>query len=181
MGHPAGLHDRSTNGPNTFTSPINISAVQFRSPGLMQVIIGALAGSGLAPTRLEIEITETVLLHNRDTTLAVLHQLRGARRSDRHGRLRHRLLIADLSSVLSFDKIKIDRSFVKDITESTGSLNIVRAIAALATGYGHDGDSRRRGRKPRNSATKLRPKAVPRCRDSCSAGPLPILEIERLS
>src|ERR1700676_3444200 len=55
---------------------INISAVQFRSPGLMQVIIGALAASGLNPTQLEIEITETVLLHNRDTTLAILHQLR---------------------------------------------------------------------------------------------------------
>jgi diguanylate cyclase (GGDEF)-like protein len=60
--------------PGDASVAINISAVQFRNPGLMQIIVGALATSGLNPTRLEIEITETVLLQNKETTLAVLHQ-----------------------------------------------------------------------------------------------------------
>ena len=102
----------------------------------MQVIVGALAASGLRPTRLEIEITETVLLHDREATLAVLHQLRA---------LGIRIAMDDFGTGYSsltylqsfpFDKIKIDRSFVKDITENAGSLNIVRAVAALANGMG---------------------------------------------
>src|SRR6185503_5196818 len=62
--------------PGELHVAVNISAIQFRNPGLMQVIVSALAASGLTPTRLEIEITESVLLHNKEATLAVLHQLR---------------------------------------------------------------------------------------------------------
>src|SRR5947208_3447806 len=112
---------------------VNISAAQFRSPGRMQVIVGALATSGLHPTRLEIEITETVLLQNKETTLELLHQLRA---------LGVRIAMDDFGTGYSsltylqcfpFDKIKIDRSFVKDITENTCSLKIVRAVASIAT------------------------------------------------
>ncbi|WFU16301.1 EAL domain-containing protein [Bradyrhizobium sp. CB3481] len=115
---------------------VNISAIQFRSPGLMQVIVSALAASGLSPTRLEIEITESVLLHHKETTLALLHQLRA---------LGIRIAMDDFGTGYSsltylqsfpFDKIKIDRSFVKNITENSSSLNIVRAVAALANGMG---------------------------------------------
>jgi diguanylate cyclase (GGDEF)-like protein len=115
---------------------VNISAIQFRSPGLLQVIVGALAASGLAPTRLEIEITESVLLHNKEATLAVLHQLRA---------LGIRIAMDDFGTGYSsltylqsfpFDKIKIDRSFVKNVTDNPSSLNIVRAVAALANGMG---------------------------------------------
>jgi diguanylate cyclase (GGDEF)-like protein len=122
--------------PGDICVAVNISAVQFRSPGLMQVIVGALAASGLQPARLELEITETVLLHNKDATLAVLHQLRA---------LGIRIAMDDFGTGYSsltylqcfpFDKIKIDRSFVKDVTANAGSLNIVRAVAALANGMG---------------------------------------------
>jgi diguanylate cyclase (GGDEF)-like protein len=122
--------------PDDLHVAVNISAIQFRHPGLMQVIVGALAASGLSPTRLEIEITETVLLHNREATLAVLHQLR---------ELGIRIAMDDFGTGYSsltylqsfpFDKIKIDRSFVKNITEDSSSLNIVRAVAALANGMG---------------------------------------------
>ncbi|MDE5456071.1 EAL domain-containing protein [Bradyrhizobium sp. CSA112] len=122
--------------PGDLHVAVNISAMQFRSPGLMQVIISALAASGLAPTRLEIEITETVLLHNKEATLALLHQLRA---------LGIRIAMDDFGTGYSsltylqsfpFDKIKIDRSFVKNITENSSSLNIVRAVAALANGMG---------------------------------------------
>ncbi|MEH2520568.1 diguanylate cyclase (GGDEF)-like protein [Bradyrhizobium sp. AZCC 1610] len=122
--------------PDNLHVAVNISAIQFRSPGLMQVIVSALAASGLAPTRLEIEITESVLLHNKEATLAVLHQLR---------ELGIRIAMDDFGTGYSsltylqsfpFDKIKIDRSFVKNITEDSSSLTIVRAVAALANGMG---------------------------------------------
>jgi diguanylate cyclase (GGDEF)-like protein len=122
--------------PDDILVAVNISAVQFRSPGLMQVILGALAASGLHPTRLEIEITESALLQDKETTLATLHQLRT---------LGVRIAMDDFGTGYSsltylqcfpFDKIKIDRSFVKDITENAGSLNIVRAVAGLANGLG---------------------------------------------
>ena len=122
--------------PGELRVAVNISAAQFRNSGLLPIIVGALSASGLPPTRLEIEITETVLLQNRETTLAVLHQLRA---------LGIRIAMDDFGTGYSsltylqsfpFDKIKIDRSFVRDIDKNTGSLNIVRAVAALANGLG---------------------------------------------
>jgi diguanylate cyclase (GGDEF)-like protein len=122
--------------PEDIHVAVNISAVQFRSPDLMKVIVGALAASSLHPARLELEITETVLLHSKEATLAVLHQLR---------ELGVRIAMDDFGTGYSsltylqcfpFDKIKIDRSFVKDVTENKGSLNIVRAVTALANGMG---------------------------------------------
>src|SRR6266481_5825320 len=115
---------------------VNLSAVQFRSRGLVEVVIGALATSGLRPGRLELEITETVLLADTEATLAVLHQLRG---------LGVRIAMDDFGTGYSslsylqtfpFDRIKIDRSFIKGVAEDIGSLNIVRAVAALAKGIG---------------------------------------------
>ena len=141
--------------PGELRVAVNISAAQFRNSGLLQIIVGALAASGLPPTRLEIEITETVLLQNRETTLAVLHQLRT---------LGIRIAMDDFGTGYSsltylqsfpFDKIKIDRSFVKDIDRRTGSLNIVRAVAALANGLGMTRDRRRR-RDPRAARTDRR-------------------------
>jgi len=122
--------------PEDFHVAVNVSAAQFRSPRLLQVIVEALANSGLHPTRLEIEITESVLLHHKETVLAVLHQLRA---------LGVRIAMDDFGTGYSslsylqsfpFDKIKIDRSFIKDITDNPNSLNIVRAVAALAKGMG---------------------------------------------
>ena len=109
----------------------------------MQVVVSALAASGLAPDRLELEITETVLLQDSEATLATLYQLRA---------LGVRIAMDDFGTGYSslsylqsfpFDKIKIDRSFVKDIAEGVGSLNIVRAVAALAKGLGMANDGGR--------------------------------------
>src|SRR5450432_417863 len=120
--------------PEDLHVAVNISAVQFRNPGLMQVIVGALASSGLSPARLEIEITETVLLKNRETTLVVLHQLRA---------LGIRIAIDDFGTGYSsltylqsfpFDKIKIDRSFIANLDRNPHSAAIVRGILGLAHG-----------------------------------------------
>jgi diguanylate cyclase (GGDEF)-like protein len=157
---------------------VNISAAQFRSPGLMQVIVGALATSGLHPTRLEIEITETVLLHNKEATLAVLHQLRA---------LGIRIAMDDFGTGYSsltylqcfpFDKIKIDRSFVKDITENTGSLNIVRAVAALAKGMGMTATAE--GVETKEQLDKITSEGCAEMQGFLFSRPLPAHEIERL-
>jgi diguanylate cyclase (GGDEF)-like protein len=164
--------------PGDLHVAVNISAVQFRSPGLMQVIVGALAASGLQPTRLEIEITETVLLQNRETTLAILHQLRA---------LGIRIAMDDFGTGYSsltylqcfpFDKIKIDRSFVKDITENTGSLNIVRAVAALANGMGMTATAE--GVETSEQLDKITSEGCTEMQGYLFSRPLPAAEIERL-
>ncbi len=164
--------------PGNLGVAVNISAVQFRSPGLMQVIVGALAASGLDPTRLEIEITETVLLQNREATLAVLHQLRA---------LGVRIAMDDFGTGYSsltylqcfpFDKIKIDRSFVKDITENTGSLNIVRAVAALAHGMGMTATAE--GVETPEQLEKITAEGCTEMQGYLFSRPLPAHEVERL-
>ncbi|MGH6710397.1 MAG: EAL domain-containing protein [Bradyrhizobium sp.] len=164
--------------PDNLHIAINISAVQFRNPGLMQVITGALAASGLQPSRLEIEITETVLLHNKETTLAVLHQLRA---------LGIRIAMDDFGTGYSsltylqsfpFDKIKIDRSFVKDITENSGSLNIVRAVAALANGMGMTATAE--GVETKEQLERIASEGCTEMQGFLFSKPLPAREIERL-
>jgi predicted signal transduction protein with EAL and GGDEF domain len=157
---------------------VNISAVQFRSAGLMQVIVGALAASGLKPTRLEIEITETVLLQDKDATLAILHQLRA---------LGVRIAMDDFGTGYSsltylqcfpFDKIKIDRSFVKDITDNAGSLNIVRAVAAMANGMGMTATAE--GVETTEQLDRITAEGCTEMQGYLFSRPLPEADIERL-
>src|SRR5262249_31262768 len=110
---------------------VNLSPVQFRSRNLVQVVISALAQSGLSPKRLELEITESVFLAETETNLSILHQLRELGVSismDDFG-----TGYSSLSYLRSFpfDKIKIDRSFVKDLARRTDCVAIVRAISGL--------------------------------------------------
>ncbi|MBI5128261.1 MAG: EAL domain-containing protein [Rhodopseudomonas palustris] len=117
--------------PEDIKVAVNLSPVQFRSRNLVQVVISALAQSGLSPRRLELEITESLFLADSEANLATLHQLRslGVRISmDDFG-----TGYSSLSYLRSFpfDKIKIDRSFVKDLIERPDCLAIVRAIAGL--------------------------------------------------
>jgi EAL domain-containing protein (putative c-di-GMP-specific phosphodiesterase class I) len=96
-----------------------------------QVVISALANSGLPPKRLELEITESVFLAETEANLAILHQLRELGVSiamDDFG-----TGYSSLSYLRSFpfDKIKIDRSFVKDLAKRSDCAAIVRAISGL--------------------------------------------------
>jgi len=122
--------------PSGIGVAVNLSAVQFRSPTLVEAVQAALAGSGLAAARLELEITESVLLHDCPGTLAMLHALRA---------LGVRIAMDDFGTGYSslsylhsfpFDKIKIDRMFVRDVLDRASSGAIVRAITGLGASLG---------------------------------------------
>jgi len=122
--------------PTDLRVAVNVSPVQFRTKTLVFAVVSALAASGLRPDLLELEITETVLMANDDATLAALHQLRslGVRISmDDFG-----TGYSSLSYLRSFpfDKIKIDQSFVRDLTERPDSIAIIRAVAGLGLSFG---------------------------------------------
>jgi diguanylate cyclase (GGDEF)-like protein/PAS domain S-box-containing protein len=117
--------------PHHIRLAVNVSPIQLKSQTLALRIAGALAASGLTPSRLEIEITEAVLIHDDETALAILHQLRG---------IGVRIALDDFGTGFSslsylkrfpFDKIKIDRCFVSDI-EVDGSAAIVQAVVNIA-------------------------------------------------
>jgi diguanylate cyclase (GGDEF)-like protein len=122
--------------PDDIKISINLSPNQLRDADLCQRVITALAISGLAPERLQLEITETVLLANTPATMATFNRLRA---------MGIRIAIDDFGAGYSslsylhnfrFDNIKIDRSFVKDVTHNIASRSIVRAIAVITKGLG---------------------------------------------
>ena len=115
---------------------INLSPVQFRNKSLVSTVIAAIAAARLAPDRLELEITEAVLLQSTADTIATLHQLR---------RLGVRIAMDDFGTGYSslsylrsfpFDKIKIDRSFIRDLTLREDSIAIIRAVSRLGSDLG---------------------------------------------
>lgn len=122
--------------PDEVRVAVNLSPLQFRIGNLLSVVMDALKTSGLSPKRLELEITETVLLDKSDQVLATLHALRalGVRISmDDFG-----TGYSSLSYLRSFpfDKIKIDRSFVQDLDSNHDGQAIMRSIISLGMGLG---------------------------------------------
>jgi predicted signal transduction protein with EAL and GGDEF domain len=114
------------------TVAVNVSAVQMRGDDLLRQVVSALAATGLDPHRLELEITETVLMQDQEACLALLHQLRG---------LGVRIALDDFGTGYSslnylrafpFDKIKIDRCFIADLGQGGESGTIVEAVLDLA-------------------------------------------------
>ena len=122
--------------PDDVKVAVNLSPVQFQNGVLSATVISALAASGLKPSQLELEITESVLLDRSDRNVATLEQLRelGVRISlDDFG-----TGFSSLSYLRSFpfDKIKIDRSFISSLVEDPRSQTIVTAIAGLGLSFG---------------------------------------------
>jgi diguanylate cyclase (GGDEF)-like protein len=122
--------------PDPIKVAVNLSPVQFRNRGLVTTVTLALAAARLAPHRLELEITEAVLLQDDEVTVNMLHQLRA---------LGVRIAMDDFGTGYSslsylrsfpFDKIKIDRSFIKDIDRNRDSAVIIKAIASLGGSLG---------------------------------------------
>ena len=123
-------------GPCRLRSPSTCRRSSSRAIALTEIIVSALASAGLPPQRLEVEITEGVLLSDSQRTLATLHQLRelGVRVSmDDFG-----TGYSSLSYLRSFpfDKIKIDRSFVRDMAHDPEGDAIIRAISGLGRSLG---------------------------------------------
>ncbi len=123
--------------PEHFRVSVNLSAAQFKGPGLVQTVVRALAASGLDPNRLELEITESVMLQDSETALAMLSQLRD---------LGVRIALDDFGTGYSslsylrkfpFGRIKIDRGFVSELSEAReDSLAIVRSVIRLGNSLG---------------------------------------------
>lgn len=121
--------------PDDLRIAVNVSAIQFQQPGLEQSVLSALAAAGLAPHRLELEITESVLVQDAEAVIACLHRLKS---------FGVRIALDDFGTGYSslsylrrfpFDKLKIDRSFVKDI-DNLSTAAIVNAIVNLGIALG---------------------------------------------
>ncbi len=122
--------------PDDLTVAVNLSPVQFRSKSLTLDVVAALGASGLPARRLELEITEAVMLQETETTLDTLSQLKA---------LGARISMDDFGTGYSslsylrkfpFDKIKIDQTFIRDLASRPESLAIVRAVAGLGSTLG---------------------------------------------
>ncbi len=121
---------------NNLRVAINLSPVQFRSTGLISVVVRALSASGLPPKRLELEITESVVLRNSAQNMFILGRLR---------ELGARIALDDFGTGYSglgylrafqFDKIKIDQSFIREMLGRPESCAIVRAAIGLGGSLG---------------------------------------------
>ena len=122
--------------PKHVTVAVNVSPAQFKSRNLVPTVISALATSGLSAGRLELEITEMVLMQENEGAIAILHQLRD---------LGIRIAMDDFGTGYSslgylrsfpFDRIKIDQSFIRDLPGKEDSLAIVRAVVGLSSSLG---------------------------------------------
>jgi diguanylate cyclase (GGDEF)-like protein len=122
--------------PDDIQIAVNLSPAQFRHRAVVLDVVAALGASGLPACRLEVEITETVLLQNTESTVGILDELHN---------LGVRISMDDFGTGYSslaylqkfpFDKIKIDRSFVKDLSERPQSIAIIRAVTAMSIGLG---------------------------------------------
>jgi diguanylate cyclase (GGDEF)-like protein len=123
----------ATRWPDDVKLAVNLSPIQIMNQNLLSTVMNALGSSGLPAHRLELEITEAVLMQNSEQTLSTLHQLRG---------LGVHISMDDFGTGYSslsylrsfpFDKIKIDRCFISELAESEESAAIVRAVAGLAS------------------------------------------------
>ena len=126
----------ATEWPDGVCVSVNLSPLQFSKGNLVSSVMSALASAGLPASRLELEITESVLLEKSERNITILNQLRD---------LGVRISMDDFGTGYSsigylrsfpFDKIKIDQSFVRDLLVDEGSLAIVRAIAGLGVSFG---------------------------------------------
>ncbi|MGB5724546.1 MAG: EAL domain-containing protein [Parasphingorhabdus sp.] len=129
------LHEVA-NWPEHLSVAVNLSPAQMRSPNLMPTIINALAATGIAPHRLELEITESVLMNDNQSNVELLHKIRS---------LGVRIALDDFGTGYSslnylrsfpFDKIKIDRCFVDEVDSREDCRAIIRAVTGLATSLG---------------------------------------------
>jgi diguanylate cyclase (GGDEF)-like protein/PAS domain S-box-containing protein len=157
---------------------VNLSAVQFKNRKLVESVEAALSASGLAPDRLELEITETILLHDYEGTLATLRALRN---------LGVRISMDDFGTGYSslsylhsfpFDKIKIDQSFIRELANREESMAIVRAITGLGKSLGISTTAE--GVETREQLRLLRSEGCTEVQGYLFSPPCPAAEVETL-
>ena len=117
---------------------VNLSAIQFRKTNLFDVIMCALIESGLPPERLEVEVTESVLLENESDYAVLLHQLKNIGVSVALDDFGTGYSSLSYLKQFPFDKIKIDRSFVMALPDNLECVKIIRAMVELAKSLGMD-------------------------------------------
>ena len=122
--------------PATVKVAVNLSPLQFRNPALAAEVADALVRSGLPAQRLDVEVTESVLLHDSEAVLAILHRIKS---------LGVRVSMDDFGTGFSslsylhhfpFDKIKIDQSFIRNLADAENCIAIVRAVIVLGRSLG---------------------------------------------
>jgi EAL domain-containing protein (putative c-di-GMP-specific phosphodiesterase class I) len=126
----------AANWPKDVKIAVNLSPLQIMSPTLVPMVINALASARLSACRLEIEITESVMMQNTETVLATLHRLH---------ELGVKISLDDFGTGYSslsylrrfpFDKLKIDRSFIGDLSRKDNAQPIVLAVNTMAKSLG---------------------------------------------
>jgi diguanylate cyclase (GGDEF)-like protein len=157
---------------------VNLSPAQFKNRRLVESVFSALAAASLPPSRLELEITESVLMQDNAATLEMLHSLRtlGVRISmDDFG-----TGYSSLSYLRSFpfDKIKIDKSFVSELADRPEAMAIVRAVAGLGSTLGMDTTAE--GVETAGQIDMLRREGCTEMQGYAFSEPRPATEIERL-
>ncbi|MBP0445262.1 EAL domain-containing protein, partial [Roseomonas sp. SSH11] len=164
--------------PQDTTVAVNVSPVQFRQSDLHGVVMAALEESGLPPHRLEIEITEGVLLAETEETLATLRRLRAAG---------VRIAMDDFGTGYSslvylqkfpFDKVKIDRSFIRNLEADPSAAAILRAILRMSQALGLR--TLAEGVESAEEAEMLRQEGCEAAQGFFFAPPLPPEELARL-
>jgi diguanylate cyclase (GGDEF)-like protein/PAS domain S-box-containing protein len=122
--------------PSALRVAVNVSAMQFRHSDLAGDVVSALAAAQLSPNRLELEITESVLIHEAGRVVQTMRQLRA---------IGVRIALDDFGTGFSslnylrefpFDKIKIDQCFTRELGQPNGSLPIVRAVIGIGLDLG---------------------------------------------
>jgi len=163
--------------PQDIRVAVNISPAQFKSRNLVNCLKDALSSSGLAPNRLELEITETILLQGGDA-LTTLHLLRS---------LGMRISMDDFGTGYSslsylrsfpFDKIKIDRSFISELAVGGQSMAIVRAVTGLGRSLGISTTAE--GVETSEQLTLLRSEGCDEVQGYLFSPALPAIEVEKM-
>ena len=159
----------TVNWPDHVKVAVNLSPSQLNNRNLVKVVMEALAEFGMPARKLQLEITELVLMQNTFSTLATLHELR---------KLGVQIAMDDFGTGYSslsylrsfpFDKIKIDRSFIQDLSNGAEPLAIVHAVAGLANCLNMI--STAEGVETQQQLETFRRLVAPRCRAICSARP----------
>ncbi len=164
--------------PENIKVAVNVSASQFRKPGLVDAITSALQETGLAPSRLEIEITETALLEDSEATLRTLDELR---------QLGVRIALDDFGTGYAslsylqkfpFDRIKIDRSFIDEFENDKSASQIVKAVISLSKGLGMSTTAE--GIETREQFDAIKSEGCSDIQGFLVSRPIPMREIESL-